>query len=50
MKCNRWFLLVLSTSLLCACGDEHPHTPIEITETASQLQLEFLHLEKEMAH
>ena len=48
MKCNRWFLLVLSTSLLCACGDEHPHTPIEITETASQLQLEFLHLEKDL--
>jgi hypothetical protein len=48
MKDINWFVLVLCTSLLLACGDENPHTPIELTDTASQLQVEFLHLEKDL--
>lgn len=48
MKYTLWLIMVFSTWMLISCGDENPHTPIAVTPTAEQLQVQFMHLERDL--
>lgn len=48
MKYSFWITLVLCTILLNSCDEENPHTPIAVVPAAEHLELQFMHLERDL--
>lgn len=48
MKYTLCMILVLSTCVFISCGDDHPHTPIAVSPAAEQLEVQYMHLERDL--